>query len=226
MMRTLPLLLAAASLVACSSARPQDPAPGQVAGSPCALRNDSEEPAGPTAAHPRAAVPPAPAEAPPAVGAEAGLRAPGFRFPSLGGGAAISLEEAVAAQKGSPLVLVLGDASCSVSTREMEDLAGEGALGPGSGETAFLAVVRGMPGEVAGIVPPGTRFPILVDEEGGILDRYRVMATPSIVVLDGKGRIAYIGDGGYLPPAQVREMAARTARGEAIDASKIQPEGG
>lgn len=195
------LLLAAAALAACSSPV-ESPAPAP-----------SPEPAA-------ASAPKVPE------GAEAGLMAPGFRFPSLAGGAAMTLEDALAAQKGRPLVLVLGDVGCSVSTREMEELSGDGAEGPGSGDAAFVAIVKGKAGEVAGVVPPGTRYPVLVDEEGGVLDRYKVMATPSVVVLDGRGRIAYIGEGGYLPPAQIRELAGCAARGEAIDASKIRPEGG
>lgn len=161
-----------------------------------------------------------------AAGPAAGLLPPAFTLPSLGLSGEMSLADALAKQKGKPLVLVLGAASCSVSTQQVEELVADGAAGPGAGEVAFLAVVQGSPSEVAGVTPAKAAFPVLLDGSGATLDLYRVGATPSVVVLDGAGRIAYIGAGGYIPVPQVREMAARAAKGEAIDPATVKPAAG
>ena len=169
--------------------------------------------------------PPPPAPAAEAAGPEAGLRAPSFSLPALGFPGTMTLEDALARQGGKPLVLVLGAASCSISTQEMEEMAAAGLAGPG-GDPGVVFVVQGTPAEVLAVAPKKAAFPVLVDGDGSVLTRYLVASTPSIVVLDGSGRIAYIGSGGYIPVPAVKEMAAAAGRGEAIDPASVIPEGG
>jgi hypothetical protein len=144
--------------------------------------------------------------------------APDFRLAAADGSGEKSLAEAVAAAGGKPLVLVLGSASCSFSKQEVDELA---AAKPGY---AVLAVVEGTPEEVRKTLPASLPFPVLVDAGGKALALYSVAATPSVVVLDGKGGIAYRGDGGYIAPALVAEMAEKVGRGEAV--GEVTVEGG
>jgi hypothetical protein len=89
---------------------------------------------------------------------------------------------------------------------------------------AVVAIVQGTPQEVKASLPAGVPFPVLVDAAGETLALYGVEATPSVVVLDGKGGVAYRGAGGYIPPARIAEMAAKAARGEPV--GPVNPEGG
>lgn len=152
--------------------------------------------------------------------AVAGGTAPDFTLSPVEGGAGVSLASSLKANEGKPTVLVLGSASCSFSREEIEHLA--------EAKPAYrvLAVIQGKPDEVKGSLPGAVPFPVLVDADGGVLAKYKVNATPSVVVLDGAGKIAYIGAGGYLPPAMIGEMAGHVANGVSIDVKSIKPQGG
>jgi hypothetical protein len=155
----------------------------------------------------------APAEATP------GLPAPDFRLAGLDG-TTVSLGEALADAGGAPTVLVLGSATCSYSVREVNDLA---AAAPAY---RVLAVVAGEPSEVKASLPAKVPFRVLVDTDGATLGKYRVGATPSVVVLDGKGAVAFMGSGGYMDPKDVAGLAAKVAAGTSVDPSTIKTQGG
>jgi hypothetical protein len=152
------------------------------------------------------------------VAAAAGPAAPAFRLPAANGGAETALADAIKDAGGKPLVLVLGSASCSYSTQEIDELA------VALPTYALLAVVEGSAEEVRGSLPKSVPFPVLVDAGGKALQAYGVKATPSVVVLDGKGAVAFQGDGGYIPPAKIAEIAEKVARGEPV--GKVETEGG
>jgi hypothetical protein len=156
----------------------------------------------------------------PTVLAAAGESAPDFTLSPVEGGAGVSLAGSLKAAEGKPTVLVLGSASCSFSREEIEHLA--------EAKPAYrvLAVIQGTPDEVKGSLPGAVPFPVLVDADGGVLAKYKVNSTPSVVVLDGTGKIAYIGAGGYLPPAMIGEMTGSVAKGVPIDVTTIKPQGG
>jgi len=161
-----------------------------------------------------------PSTAAPAAAAAAPARPapPEFRLPLVTAAGESTLADAVKAAGGRPLVLVLGSASCGDSTRELEDLAA--SMPP----YAVLCVVEGSPAEVRGTLPKSVPFPVAADADGGTLEAYGVSITPSVVVLDGKGGVAYQGDGGYIRPAAIADMAAKVARGEPV--GEIETEGG
>jgi hypothetical protein len=199
-------MIAAALLSGCATGAGQSAAP------PLPERSGTAEAA---VAYARAADPPLPAP-------EASLHhpAPEFLLDPVDGGARVSLADTLTASKGGPTVLVLGAASCSYSRDQLNALA---AAHPGY---RILAVVSGTAAEVRGSLPALVPFPVLVDPDGAVLDLYRVTATPSIVVLDGRGTIAYIGGGGCLAPEVVADMADRVARGEHVDGGSIKTQGG
>jgi len=144
--------------------------------------------------------------------------APSFRLATVDGASEMALADAVRAAGGKPLVLVLGSHDCPYSTQEVEELA------TSKPDYAVVAVVQGTPQQVKASLPAAVPFPVLVDAAGATLGLYAVEATPSVVVLDGKGGMAYRGPGGYIPPARIAEMAARVARGE--PPGEVAPEGG
>ncbi|HEU4395033.1 MAG TPA: redoxin family protein [Planctomycetota bacterium] len=147
-----------------------------------------------------------------------GVPPPDFKLPSITAPGEISLVDSLRAASGKPLVIVLGSASCSFSTQEVNELA---ASKPGY---AIVCVVQGQEAEVRKSLPKFVPFPVLLDLDGATLQAYGVKSTPSVVVLDDRGHIAYKGDGGYIPPKTVAEMAAKVARGEPVGV--VQTEGG
>jgi hypothetical protein len=199
------LMLAALLLAGCSAASEGSP---KDAGSPAGT-------AAPSAPAPEAAGTPA-AAASPVRGAEA----PAFALAPVHGGLEVSLSESVKAAAGKPTILVLGAAACSFSRQQVEDLA---AAKP---DHRVLAVVSGSAAEVKESLPAAVPFPVLVDDGGAVLRKYRVVATPSVVLLDGKGSIAYIGGGGYIDPKVVLDLAGRVARGESVDPAGVKVGGG
>ena len=154
----------------------------------------------------------------PTIGNTPGIAPPDFKLPSITAPGEISLLDSLRAASGKPLVLVLGSASCSFSTQEVNELA---ASKPGY---AIVCVVQGSEAEARKTLPKSVPFPVLLDLDGSTLQAYDVKSTPSVVVLDDRGHIAYKGDGGYIPPKTIAEMTAKVARGEPV--GTIQTEGG
>lgn len=146
--------------------------------------------------------------------------APEFRLATVDGSSEVTLADTLKASAGAPTVLVLGSATCSFSRQEVEELAASNPT------YRVVAVVQGSPAEVKGTLPAKVPFPVLVDTDGAVLARYKVGATPSVVILNGAGAIAYSGAGGYLPPATVADLAGKVSRGESVDATAVKTQGG
>ncbi len=130
-----------------------------------------------------------------------GRQAPGFQLPSLDG-PAVSLAD----YRGRPVIVNFWATWCEPCKQEMPALQAEAASHPD-------LVVLGVDNvESAVKVKPfvaqlGVSFPILLDQDGSVVERYQVVGLPTTYFVDRAGTLRSIYRG-PLTPETLRESVA------------------
>jgi methylamine dehydrogenase accessory protein MauD len=150
-------------------------------------------------------------------GLPVGLRAPGFELPDVHG-ETVTLASLCA--RGRPVVLLFTSPGCGPCVRLVPELA---RWNTALAERVTFVVVSNGGADRESIVEElggAADFTMLVQEEHEVADRYRVIATPTAVVVDPDGTIATASAGGpdeieaLVRLALRRSTAPYTPRGE------------
>ncbi|MCL6429852.1 MAG: TlpA family protein disulfide reductase [Anaerolineae bacterium] len=136
------------------------------------------------------------------VGTQKGEVAPDFSLPALEGG-----EKSLRDYRGRVVLLNFWATWCGPCRAEMPDM--QAVYEELSGRGFVVVAVNGGEGRdrVQSFVEEfGLTFPVLVDEERGVLRQYGVRGFPTTFVIDGDGVIQQVIVGGPLPGSAVRRL--------------------